>query len=217
MDLETARQNMIDRQLRTWEVLDARTLRLFGTLRREDFMPQDYRHLALADAPIPLAHGQITMTPKVEARILQALDPAPGDRALEIGTGCGFFTALLASTTSAVMSVDIFAEFTAGAVASLARCGLRNVQLATGHGARGWGEAAPYDLIAITGSLPSLAPEFESQLTIGGRLLAIVGQAPVMRAVLVTRSGQSQWTRETLFETELPPLLGLQPASSFRF
>ena len=217
MDLEIARQNMVDRQLRTWDVLDARTLQLFGTLKREDFVPQEFRLLALADIQIPLPHGQVTMAPKVEARILQALAPAAQDTALEVGTGCGFFTALLAASTHLVHSVDLYPEFSTGARARLAHAGLNDVRLYTGNAAGGWAEAAPYDVIAVTGSLPSLPPEFELQLKAGGRLLVILGESPVMEATLITRVGTEHWTRETLFETDLPALQGIAPASAFRF
>jgi len=217
MDFEQARFNMIEQQIRPWEVLDQRTLDAFSTLHREDFMPAAYRELALADVNVPLGHGQITMTPKVEGRMLQSLAIEPRDRVLEVGTGCGFVTALLASHGGSIVSVDVFADFVEAAALKLARCGLSNVTLRSGDACRGWPAEGPYDAIAVTGSVPLLNNDFERQLTVGGRLFVIVGQAPVMEAMLITRLGDQDWSREPLFETVLPPLVGLPAPSRFRF
>lgn len=217
MDFEQARLNMIEQQIRPWEVLDQRTLDAFAAIHREDFMPAAYRQLALADVNIPLAHGQITMTPKVEGRMVQSLAIETGDCVLEVGTGCAFVTALLASQAGKVLSVELFAEFTEAAGPKLARCGLGNVALRSGDASAGWPAEGPYDAIALTGSLPEMNPAIERQLTVGGRLFAIVGQAPVMEAMLITRVGENEWSREPLFETELPPLLGLPAPPRFRF
>ncbi|MBI2993867.1 MAG: protein-L-isoaspartate O-methyltransferase [Gammaproteobacteria bacterium] len=217
MDFEQARFNMIEQQIRPWEVLDQRTLDAFSSIHREDFMPAAYRQLALADVNIPIGHDQVTMTPKVEGRMLQSLAIEPGQRVLEVGTGCGFVTALLASHGGAVVSVELFADFTEAARPKLARCGLPNVTLHSGDACRGWPTDAPYDAIAVTGSVPVLSDDFERQLAVGGRLFVIVGAAPVMEAMLITRLGESEWSREPLFETELPPLHGLPEPSRFRF
>src|SRR5262245_47939385 len=210
---------MIEQQIRPWEVLDQRTLDLFDAVHREDFVPAEFRHFALSDTGIPLPHGEVTMAPKVEARMIQSLAIAPGDRVLEIGTGCAFVTALLARVAAEVHSVDIHSEFIETARAKLGRSGPGNVTLHCGDAARGWPAAAPYDAIAVTGSVPTAAHAtvFERELRVGGRLFVITGEPPVMDAVLVTRVGEREWARESLFETVLPPLLHLAPVSRFRF
>ena len=217
MDFEQARHNMVEQQIRTWEVLDLAVLELFETIRREDFVPPEFRRLALADSNIPLPHGQVTMTPKVEARLLQSLVLQRTDRVLEVGTGCGFLTALLGCCAGDVHSVDIFPEFTASAAPKLGRSGITNVHLYTGDAALGWPQAGPYDAVVVTGSVPVLPDACTDQLTPGGRLFVIVGQSPVMEALLITRAAGGGFSREVLFETDLPPLLGLPAPSSFRF
>lgn len=217
MDFEQARFNMVEQQIRTWEVLDLGVLELFETMHREDFVPTEYRRLALADINIPLPHDQVTMTPKVEARLLQSLGPRRTDRVLEIGTGCAFLTALLGCSAGQVHSVDIFPEFTSAAAPKLARYGIENVHLYTGDGARGWPQAGPCDVIVVTGSVPVLPDEFAAQLAPGGRMFVIVGQSPVMEARLVTKDSAGNLSREVLFETDLPPLQGVPVPSNFRF
>ncbi|MFZ5592937.1 MAG: protein-L-isoaspartate O-methyltransferase family protein [Pseudomonadota bacterium] len=208
MNVEQARFNMVEQQIRTWEVLDPRILDLIGNMPREEFVPAQYRDLAFADIMIPLGHGQVMMEPKVEARLLQALAIEPSDTVLEVGTGSGYFTALLARLGKHVHSVDIFPDFTGSAQRTLAGHGINNVTLETGDAAKGWNKHAPYDVIAITGSLPVLPEIFLHNLKPGGRLVAVVGEAPVMEAILVTRAGEgAQWARESLFETNIPPLL----------
>lgn len=208
MNVEQARFNMVEQQIRTWEVLDPRILDLIGNMPREEFAPAQYRDLAFADIMIPLGHGQVMMEPKVEARLLQALAIEPSDTVLEIGTGSGYFTALLARLGKHVHSVDIFPDFTGNAQRALAGHGINNVTLETGDAAKGWNKHAPYDVIAITGSLPALPETFLHGLKPGGRLVIVAGEAPVMEAVLVTRAGEgAQWARESLFETNIPPLL----------
>ncbi|MDX1252377.1 MAG: protein-L-isoaspartate O-methyltransferase [Gammaproteobacteria bacterium] len=208
MNVEQARFNMVEQQIRTWEVLDPRILDLIGSMPREEFVPAQYRDLAFADIMIPLGHGQVMMEPKVEARLLQALAIESSDTVLEVGTGSGYFTALLARLGKHVHSVDIFPDFTENARRALAQHGINNVTLETGDAAKGWNKHAPYDVIAITGSLPALPETFLHSLKPGGRLVAVVGEAPVMEAVLVTRAGEgAQWARESLFETNIPLLL----------
>lgn len=208
MNVEQARFNMVEQQIRTWEVLDPRILDLIGSMPREEFVPAQYRDLAFADIMIPLRHGQVMMEPKVEARLLQALAIESSDIVLEVGTGSGYFAALLAKFGKHVCSIDIFPDFTENAQRALARHGINNVTLETGDAAKGWDKRAPYDVIAITGSLPALPETFLHSLKPGGRLVAIIGEAPVMEAVLATRAGEgAQWTRESLFETNIPPLL----------
>ncbi|MCL4316615.1 MAG: protein-L-isoaspartate O-methyltransferase [Gammaproteobacteria bacterium] len=217
MNLEQARFNMIEQQIRTWEVLDPRVLELLTRVPREQFAPAPYRGLAFADMNIPLGHGEVMMAPKVEARLIQALEVQAANTVLEIGTGSGYLTALLASLARHVHSVDIYPDFTAGAGATLAAQGIRNVTLETGDGANGWDRHAPYDVIAVTGSLPLFGAHFQEQLKVGGRLFMIVGQAPAMEALLITRLGPQEWSRESLFETDIPPLVNAPKPQVFVF
>lgn len=217
MDFEKARVNMIEQQIRPWEVLDQDVLDLLASLHREDFVPEVYRRVALADVSIPIGHGEITMTPKSEARLLQSLLLEPGDRVLEIGTGCGYLTALLAKSVHEVISVDIYPDFTDRARSKLAQHGISNVRLETGDAIQGLPMMAPYDAIAVTGSVPVLTGDFQSQLAPGGRLFVIVGTSPVMEALLITRVGEQEWTSENLFETDLPALIGAPQKDIFTF
>lgn len=208
MDFEKARQNMIEQQVRTWEVLNQDVLDLLADVHREDFVPAAYRRVALADVCIPIGHDEITMTPKTEARLLQSLLLSPEDRVLEIGTGCGYLTALLGKSARSVISIDIYEDFTRSTAEKLAAHQIHNVQLETGDAVSGWPEQGPYDAIAVTGSVPVLTHDFQSQLSIGGRLFVIVGESPVMEARLITRIGEQEWASESLFETDIPPLIG---------
>ena len=217
MNFAQARLNMIEQQIRTWDVLDQKVLDLITRMPREDFVPEEYRLLALADTQLPLAHGQCTMTPKLEARLLQALDVRKDDKVLEIGTGCAYLTALLAASAGHVTSVDIYPEFTEQAAQKLARYHLNNVTLETGDALHGWSKGSPWDVIAVTGSVPVLDSCFQEQLADGGRLFVIVGVSPVMEALLITRIGLQEWSREVLFETDLPPLVGAREQVKFRF
>ena len=217
MNFEQARYNMIEKQIRPWEVLDQETLELFDRIHREDFIPDEYRALALSDINIPLLHGQVTMAPKVEARLLQGLNIQKHEKVLEIGTGCGYLTALLACRGESVLSVDIFSEFTQLAQPKLTSYGLANVRLATGDAINGWDEAAPYDVIVVTGSVPVLSDVYHRQLNINGRLFVIVGTSPVMEARVITRIGDAEFSSESLFETDLPPLIGAQAGPTFKF
>ena len=215
MNLENARFNMIEQQIRPWEVLDQRVLDLLNELPREDFVPQRYRKLAYADTTIPLENGQVMMPPRVEARILQGLNIQADETVLEVGTGSGYVTALLASLAEYVYSVDINAEMTRTAGDKLADHGIVNVTLETGDAARGWDAHTPYDVIVITGSLPLLPDNFKQALKLGGRLLAIVGDSPVMEVVLISREGENEWAQETLFETDLPALINAPEPERF--
>ena len=206
MNLEQARHNMIEQQIRPWEVLDQRILELLAQVPREDFVPPRYRKLAFADLEIPLGHGEVMMQPRLEARLLQALDVHPDDRVLEIGTGSGYVTALLAHLGRQIISVELNSDLLEQANQRLASHGITNVTLSQGDGANGWSAGAPFDAILLTGSLPELPESFLKTLTIGGRLVAVVGNAPIMEAILVTRLGEHQWSEESLFETATPPL-----------
>lgn len=205
INFEQARFNMIEQQIRPWEVLDQRVLDVIGQTPREDFVPPRYRNLAFADMRIPLGHGQVMMNPNIEGRLLQALRIQPSDSVLEVGTGSGYLTACLARLGSHVTSVDIFADFTESAQQKLTRHGIKNIRLHTGDAARGWN--GRYDAIALTGSLPELPESWRQCLNLDGRLFVILGNPPVMDATLITRTGEQEWFEESLFDTEFPPLI----------
>ncbi len=217
MDIEQARRNMIESQIRTWEVLDPTVLELIESVPREDFVPPEYRALSFSDTHIPIGHGEVMMTPKFEARMLQALSVEQTDRALEIGTGTGFVTALLTRLASSVVSIDIREDFISRATRTLADAGIRDVDLRVADGARGYIDDGTYDVVAVTGSLPIFDSHFLDMLSVGGRLFVVVGTAPVMEAMLLTKLSDSDWSQESLFETELAPLLGAPQPDGFVF
>ncbi len=206
MDIEHARFNMVEQQIRPWDVLDPVVLDLLMRLHREDFVPEQHRALAFADLEIPLGHGETMLSPKLEARMLQELGIQRGDSILEIGTGSGYMTALLASLGRHVYSVDITPDFTRTAATRLATHGITNVTLETGDAARGWDKHGPYDVIVFTGSVPVLPESFQQSLNPGGRLLAVVGTAPAMQARLVTCADGGACHSVTLFETSVVAL-----------
>lgn len=211
-DLERTRFFMVEQQIRTWEVLDPVVLDLLMHLHREDFVPATHRALAFADMEIPLGHGEVMLAPKMEARMVQDLALKSTDSILEVGTGSGYMTALLASLGRHVYSVDIVPEFTRAAGSKLAAAGISNVSLETGDAARGWDRHGPYDAIVLTGSVPLLPDSFAQNLSPGGRLIAVVGEAPVMKMQLLTRGHGGASHSVTLLETCVPPLKNaLQP------
>ena len=212
MDFERARFNMVEQQIRPWDVLDPRVLERLFSMRREDYVPEPYRALAFADMEIPLGHGEKMLQPKLEARLVQDLALKNTDRVLEVGTGSGYMTALLAGLSAHVYSVEIIAEFSASAAVRLQAHGIRNVTLETGDAARGWDRHAPYDAIVLTGSVPLLPESFRRSLSPGGRLIAVVGEPPVMQAQLVTCVSTGVCNTVGLFETCIAPLRNaLQP------
>lgn len=215
MNFEQARHNMIVQQIRPWDVLDERILDTLARVPREHFVAPAYRSLAFVDMEIPLGHGYAMMAPRVEARMLQSLDPRPGDTALEIGTGSGYVSALLGQLVDHVYSVDIHAAFTEAAGARLASHGFDNVTLDTGDAALGWSRRGTFDIIAVTGSLPELPEELKKQLNIGGRIFAVVGNSPAMEARLITRTGEAEWRSEGLFETDLKRLENATTTATF--
>jgi protein-L-isoaspartate(D-aspartate) O-methyltransferase len=217
MNVEQARFNMIEQQIRPWDVLDDRVLSLLAEVPREQFVPETLRSLAFVDLCIPLDHNEVMMPPKMEARVLQALAVQDTDTVLEIGTGSGYLTALLAKLAKHVYSVDLQTEFTNSASSKLGRAGIRNVTLETGDASAGWPKHGPYDVIAVTGSCPVLPIVFQEQLKLNGRLFVIVGQDPIMEALLITRTGDSAWARESLFETSIPPLKNVEAPIRFVF
>ncbi len=216
MNFEQARFNMIEQQIRTWEVLDQDILNLVMEVHREDFIPEEYKQLALADTQIPLAHGQITMTPKVEARLLQSVDIQTKDKVLEIGTGCAYLTALMAKMAHEVTSVDIYSVFTEQAAKKLKQYNIENVKLENGDVIKGWESSSPYDVIVVTGSVPLLEAHYQEQLAPKGRSFIVVGNSPVMDALLISRVGNNEWAKEILFETEITPLIGAKEAKKFQ-
>ena len=216
MDTEQARFNMVEQQIRTWEVLDPEVLDLLFTVRREEFVPPAYRMLAFADLEIPLPGGQRMWTPKMEARVLQELKLVAGENVLEIGTGSGYLTALMASLNARVTSVEIDERLSAAAQPKLLRAGLTRVELAVGDGARGWGRQS-YDAIVLTGSTPILPDAFVKQLNPGGRVFAVVGEAPAMAARMMRWVAAGSVTEEDLFETVIEPLVNAFSPSRFRF
>ncbi len=206
MNIDFARQQMIDQQVRAWTVLDSAVLDVLSAVPREEFVPGPYESMAFADMEIPLGHGEFMMTPTVEGRVLQALDLIGNEQVLEIGTGSGFLTACLAKLSGTVTSVDIHEDFVRGAARKLANAGIDNIVLRTMDATRELpGER--YDAIAVTGSIESFDPRFVDALRPGGRLFVVVGSPPVMEARLVRRDGDNGWRSETLFETSLGPLV----------
>lgn len=215
--LEQSRFNMIEQQIRTWEVLDPVVLDLLKQVPREDFVPAQYLGLAFADLEIPIGHGQRMLSPKMEARIVQSLSLKPTDRVLEVGTGSGYMTALLAKLAKQVVSVDCIPEFTENARNKLQQHNFSNIVLETGDAAQGWQPHAPYDVIVLTGSLPVLPAQLQQQLAVGGRLFVVVGEAPVMEATLIRRVAENVFRSDVLFETCVPELAGAPQPERFTF
>ena len=217
MNVEEARLNMIEHQIRPWEVLDQDVLDLLYAVKREDFVPAAYRMLAFSDLEIPIGHGEHMWSPKLEARVLQELALKQTDQVLEIGTGSGYFTALLAHRAKHVYSVEIQPELKASAEASLRRAGVANVTVELGDGARGWTKHAPYDVIVLTGSTPVLPQELLQQMRTGARLFAVVGDPPVMAARLITCTGEGVYSSVDLLETRIAPLTNALAGERFSF
>lgn len=215
MSIETARYNMVEQQVRPWEVLDDNALNLLADVPREEFVPAGYQNVAFADLSIPLPHGEVMMPPRLEGRLLQALAIQPTDNVLEIGTGSGFVTTLLAKQARFVYSVDIEQDFVNTASQKLATDGTVNVRIEQGDASHGWPQHGPYDAIAVTGSMPVLPSELQESLRIGGRLFVIVGDSPVMEAKLITRLSQTEFRTDDLFETDLPALQNCDQPNRF--
>ncbi|CAK0758589.1 protein-L-isoaspartate(D-aspartate) O-methyltransferase [Gammaproteobacteria bacterium] len=217
INLDHARFNMVKQQIQPWDVLDSQVLDVLGNIPREKFVPPIYRNFAFAAIEIPIGHGQATMFPVVEGRMLQTLALRPTDIVLEVGTGSGFVTALLASLAKHVYSVDIYDDFVTSAYERLTSLGITNVTLEQGDAAAGWDRHAPYDVIVLTGSMPELPDTFSRSLRPGGRMFAVVGVPPVMKACLVTRIGEDAYAREDIFETILTPLVNATGQRRFLF
>lgn len=217
MNFEETRSIMVVQQIRPWYVLDDSVLDMLYKIKREDFVPSENRSLAFVDMEIPLGYGQIMLAPKVEARILQELKITKSDKILEVGSGSGYMTALLAEKGNHVYSVEILPELKSLAEKNLKGYNIQNVTLEQGDAAQGWTKHAPYDVIALTGSTPVLPEVFKQSLNIGGRLFAIVGEDPVMEALLITRTGLTEFTTRNLFETSITPLMNAQQPEKFLF
>ncbi len=217
MNIEQARFNMIEQQIRPWEVLDPQVLDLLFVVKREDFTPPAYRNLAFADMEIPLGGGQVMLAPKIEAKMLQELTIKKTDKVLEIGTGSGYMAALLAARAEHVITVEIRTELAATAKANLERAGITNVSVEVGDGAEGWSQCRPYDAIVVSGSLPSVPAALLKQLRVGGRLAVVVGEAPVMEAQLITCTAEGVYNTVNLFETVIPALDGAETRENFSF
>ncbi len=215
-NMEQARFNMVEQQIRPWDVLDSEVLDLLKKVKREHFVPVEQRALAFMDIEIPLGHDVKMWSPKLEARALQALALKHGDQVLEVGTGSGYLTALLASLAKHVTSIEIVAALSAVAERNLASYHIDNVTLYVGDAANGW-DAMQYDAIVLTGSVPMQPNALLNNLKIGGRLFAVIGDAPAMSACLFTRKSTSEFESTTLFETSVEPLLNVQQPQRFVF
>jgi len=217
LNLEQARFNMIEQQVRTWEVLDQRVLDTMSAVPRERFVPEQVRNLAFADLQLPIGHGQVMMEPKLEGRLLQALDLRPTDSVLEVGTGTGYVTACLAKLAGRVVTVERHPGLSQAAQERVRSLGIGNVTFRIGDAAEGWDQDGRFDAIAITGSLPEVPLAYKRQLNVGGRLFVVVGGPPVMEAMLVIRVGEAEWSHESLFDTDLPLLEGAVRPQPFVF
>lgn len=220
MDFEQARFNMVEQQVRPWNVHDPRVLEVISRIPREDFVPDEYRNLAYADTHIPLgdeSHSSSMLHPNIEGRILQHLNIGEDDVVLEIGTGTGYLTACLAALARHVDSVEINPELYELAKKNLAAHDIHNVSISNGDAGKDWSQKQFYDAIAITGSLPEIPETYKKKLTVGGRLFVVTGEAPAMTAQLLTRIGKKEWSTENLFETCIEPLCGTQKTRLFDF
>jgi protein-L-isoaspartate(D-aspartate) O-methyltransferase len=217
MSYQTARTNMVKQQLRTGDVLEESILNLYNLVPRHEFVPEQYAHFAYSDMQIPLAHGQRMLTPLEEGIILQALALQGTETVLEVGTGSGFFTALLSKLCKKVISVDYYAEFTANAARKLKLHHCNNVELITGDASQGWLENAPYDVVIFTGSVEQLNETQRLQVLPGGKLFAIEGKSPIMQANLYELDHHGEWHQSLLFETDIPLLIDKLKPKEFVF
>lgn len=217
MNIEQARFNMIEQQIRPWDVLDQDVLDLLMVVKREQFVPPAYKNLAFVDTEIPLPGGQNMLTPKLEARLLQEVGLKKHENVLEIGAGSGYMAALLAHKGRHVTSVEILPELKTLAESNLAQYGVTNVSVELGDGAQGWSSGAPFDVIVISGSLPVLPEAFLAQVKVGGRIAAIIGETPIMSAHIITRVSDTAYDTVRLFETDVKPLVSGVARSRFKF
>ena len=215
IDIAVARHNMIEQQIRPWEVLDPDALALLEEVSRDAFVPEAYRNIAFSDTELPIGEGQTMLPPRIEAHILQALAVNKGEHVLVVGTGSGYLTALLAKRAASVVSVEIHESLSNAAAERLAAADIKNVKLVVGDASQGWSEDGPYDAIAITGSLPELPVAFEQSLKPGGRLFAVVGSGAAMVASITTRVDESHWQRDDVLDTSIAPLENIESEQVF--
>lgn len=217
MNFETARHNMIEQQIRPWNVIDPVALDTLEAVPRENYVSDDYKKSAFSDVELPIGHNQVMLFPKIEAKILQSVQIQKTDSVLEIGTGSGYMTALLAHLADKVCTVEIHEELSRQAQERLSSEDFDNITFLIEDAAEGFGDAAEgsYDVIILTGSVPQLPENFKQSLKTGGRLFAVIGSAPVMEATLITRVAADQYSYETLFETEIPELENITKVDSF--
>lgn len=217
MNIEQARFNMVEQQIRPWDVLDPKVLDLLFQVKREQFVPAPYQALAFADLEVPIGEGQSMLPPRVEAKFLQEVGVKKTDRVLEIGTGTGYMAALLAARAEHVITVEISAALAEMAKANLQTAGVNNVSVEVGDGANGWAARGPYDVIVVSGSLPSVSDALLKQLRVGGRLAVITGEAPTMEAQLITCTAEGRYNTVNLFETVVAPLQSTATSAAFSF
>ena len=217
MNLEKARFNMIEQQIRPWDVLDPAVLALLAIVKREEFVPLAYQSLAFVDCAVPLPAGQAMLEPKIEARLLQELAVHKHESVLEIGAGSGHMAALLAHKAQHVFTLEIEPELADLARANLRRAGIVNATVLTADGTAGLASEAPFDVIVLSGSVAEVPPQLLAQLKVGGRLVAIVGQEPVMRATLIRKVDSQAYASTELFDTVAPRLRGFAEPSAFHF
>lgn len=215
MNIEQARFNMIEQQIRPWDVLDQQVLDLLFVVKREDFVPAAYRNLAFADMELPLGEGQSMLAPRMEARLLQEIAPRAGERVLEIGAGSGYMAALLAARAEHVTTLELRPALAELARANLERAGVANVTVECADGSQGWQPRAPFDVIVLSGAVAEVPRELLRQLRVGGRLAAVVGEAPAMEAQLFTCVGEGVYNTVNLFETVVPALDNFVAAREF--
>jgi len=215
LNIELARHNMIEQQVRPWEVLDSRVLEALTVVHREDFVPAGYRNLAFADLGLPLGHGEFMMKPVVEGRVLQAVVPTRAESVLEIGTGSGFLAACLARLAASVHSIEQHADFADAARARLRGANVANATVEVAEAAHGFVPDRQYDVVVVTGAVFALPQRWREWVKPGGRLFAIVGESPVQRATLYSRAADGAWSEDGLFETDLPYLANAAPPPRF--
>ncbi|MEI6600624.1 MAG: protein-L-isoaspartate O-methyltransferase [Comamonadaceae bacterium] len=217
MNLEQARFNMIEQQIRPWNVLDDQVLHLLSVVKREDFVPLAHKALAFVDMEIPIGHGQRMLAPRLEARLLQDAAVQKHEKVLEIGAGSGYLTALLAHQAQRVIALEIQPELAAMARTNLQKAGIHNAEVRQFDGAVGAAAEGPFDVIVLGGCVAEVPQNLLTQLKVGGRLLAIVGQEPVMRATIVTRTGEAEFSTRQPWDSAAPTLLNFPVPSPFRF
>lgn len=217
MDFEEAKRNMITQQVRTWSVLDEQVIDCLRNVPREQFVPEAMQSMAYSEQMLEIGHSQVMLPTSIIGRALQALMIREDEHALLVGTESGYLTALIASMAGDVVSVDQHAEFNKSAKQRCDALGLDNTSFATGDASGGWDKAAPYDVVMLTGSLPALPESIKQQVRVGGRVFAVLGNAPTMHAMLFTQLASDDWHEESLFETTIPRLAGIQEARAFDF